>query len=250
MIVLERDNGIAEIRIQHAKTLNPFSRAMTLELAEICRELEADDAVKAAWIWGGAGRSFSAGGDFADLRLIQGRDAALEHLRRIVESYQALLAISKPFVAAIDHHAIGQGLQVALMADWRIGTTRAAVRMPELANGVPCPLGSVILEALLGRAAMLHLVVGCGGLDAEAARTERILDEVCDPDDLREVTLRRLAHLRTYPAYSFRVTKRLHNERFAAQLQEVRDPAAVAHADSYAHGQADAHFARILGEPG
>ena len=46
----------------------------------------------------------------------------------------------------IDNYAIGQGLQVAMMADSRIATTRAKVSMPELKNGVACPLGALILE--------------------------------------------------------------------------------------------------------
>ena len=248
MIQLHRHGEIAELRIQHPKELNPFNRAMTRQLIELCAEVESDDALAGVLLWGGEGRSFSVGGDFADLRRIESPAAGEEYLREIVHSYQALLAISKPLVTAVDHHAIGQGLQVALMGDWRIGADRSHYCMPELANGVPCPLGSRILESLLGRAAMLHWVVGCGRLDAEEARRERLIDEVCVHAQLRASALERLAVFCAYPREAYRATKRIHNARLAGELEEVKDVAARAHAESYFSGQADRHFSAILGE--
>ena len=153
MIELYRHGAVAELRIRHAKEQNPFTRVMARELIALCAEVEADDGLECVLLWGGEGRSFSVGGDFNDLRRIETPAEGAEYLRDIVRSYQAVLGISKPVVAAVDLHAIGQGLQVALMADWRIGSERSSYCMPELKNGMPCPLGSLILETMLGRAA-------------------------------------------------------------------------------------------------
>ena len=247
MIDLQRDSGIAILTLRHARPLNPFSLEMTRQLVELGPVLEGDDAVKGVLIWGGEERSFSAGGDFAAIRTLSGRAQYEEYLLDIVRSYQALLAISKPLVAAVDHYAIGQGLQVALMADWRIGTERAVCQMPELANGVPCPLGSTILETLLGRAAMLQLVVGCAKLDAREALALRLLDELCPAATLKAAGLARLERLCSYPQLPYRLTKQLHNARFARALDEVAPEAARIHATTYVQGAADAHFDRVLG---
>jgi enoyl-CoA hydratase/carnithine racemase len=247
MIELHRHGRLAEIRINHAKALNPFTRAMTAGLTEVCRQVESDGDLDGALIWGGPERAFSVGGDFSDLRKIASYGEALAYLSSIVDSYQALLAISKPLVAAIDQHAIGQGLQVALMSDWRIASERASVRMPELANGMPCPLGACILELLLGRAAMLQLVVGCHALDANGAQRERLIDQICAPSALFEAALQRLSQLVQYPQGAWRSTKRIHNGRFIAALEAVRQPAAQAHAESFLAGQSEAHFKRVLG---
>ena len=248
MIELHRHASLAELRIQHEKPLNPFTRHMTRELIGVCAEVEADDALAAAVIWGGAGRSFSVGGDFADLRRIEGPEAGAEYLRDIVRSYQAVLGISKPVVVAVDHHAIGQGLQVALMGDWRMGSERSLYQMPELAGGVPCPLGSAILEALLGRAAMLHLVIGCGKLDAEGARRERLIDEVRPHGELWPAAAERAEKLAGFPAKAYRLTKQIQNRRMIQHLEDVREVAARAHAESFFSGQADEHFSSILGD--
>jgi carboxymethylproline synthase len=241
---------IAELRIQHAKELNPFNRAMTHALIDACAEVEADDRFAGVLLWGGADRSFSVGGDFADLRQIRSREESEEHLRVIVRSYQAVLRVSKPLVAAIDHYAIGQGLQVALMADWRVGSERSSYQMPELANGMPCPLGSRILETLLGRAAMLHLVVGCEKLDADAARRTGLVDQVCSHAELQRTALERLRTLCAYPQLAYRLTKELHNRRAARDLESVCEEAAHIHGQSYFSGQADRHFSTILGKNG
>lgn len=250
MIELKIESGIAVVALAHAKPQNPFTRAMTRELTQIAVELEADDTVEGALIWGGAGRSFSVGGDFEDLRRIATPADMEEYLRDIVRCYQALLRFSKPLVAAIEGHAIGQGLQVALLADWRVASDRARCQMPELENGVPCPLGSALLEAMVGRAAMLHLVVGCERFDAEAARGWRLFDEVVAPAALERTARERLARLRGYAAIAWRATKRLHNARLIALLESVREEAARMHARSFFSGAAEAHFRRVLGEGG
>lgn len=250
MIEIHALGDIAELRIQHAKELNPFNRAMTRALVDACAAVEADDRFVGVLLWGGPGRSFSVGGDFADLRKIPTREESEEHLRVIVQSYQAVLGVTKPLVAAIDHYAIGQGLQVALMADWRVGSERSSYQMPELANGMPCPLGSRILETLLGRAAMLHLVFGCEKLEAEAARRTGLVDQIAPHDELQRTALERLRTLCAYPQLAYRLTKQLHNRRAAQDLDAVCEDAARIHGQSYFSGQADRHFAAILGKNG
>ncbi len=246
MIDVQREGRIAVVTFRHENPLNPFSLAMTRGLIPLGAELEADDGLDGVLLWGGAGRSFSAGGDFADIRTLDTPDAFGDYLREIVSSYQALLGISKPVVAAVGGHAIGQGLQVALMADWRLGTAGSRYQMPELANGVPCPLGAAILEALLGRADMLHLVVGCARLDAPEARRFKLIDEIVPDDALFASALERLQAFCAYPSPAWRHTKPIHNGRLQRWLEEVREPAAAAHVASFFSGAADEHFSRIL----
>ena len=139
---------------------------------------------------GGRGRSFSVGGDFNDVSVLEHEHEVRPWLGEIIDLYIAILSVNIPVVAAVDRFAIGQGLQVALMADWRIGTTECQLSMPELKNGVACPLGSVILEALLGRAKMLELLLDCEFIDAEAGRALSLLNEITRPDELQTAALR------------------------------------------------------------
>jgi len=163
---VEVKNRILRVQLAREKDTNSFSREMTLELTALCKSVQDDvrssePALDAVIITGGVGRSFSVGGDFNDVSALKEEPQIRAYLDEILDLYISVLAIEIPVIASIDKFAIGQGLQVALMTDWRIGTHECQMQMPELKNGVACPLGSIILEVLLGRARMLELVIDC-----------------------------------------------------------------------------------------
>lgn len=250
MIELRTEGRVAEIRIQHPNGLNPISMGMTRDLRRVFEEVQADDGIDGVWIWGGEGRSFSVGGDFRELQDLVDYDETYAYLGDIVECYAAALAVDKPFVAAMDQHAIGLGLQVGLMTDWRVATERCVLSMPELAGGVPCPLGSVILERLLGRAAMLELVMGCGKLSAAAAREFRLVQEVTGNDELEVRGRSALERLVSYPALAYRLTKRIQNGRMLEALAGVKHGASDAHGKCFAAKSGALRFAEVLGDGG
>lgn len=239
--------GICEVRLNHDNPKNPFSRAMTQKLIALAPQLNADSGVKAIVLWGGPGRAFSVGGDFKDIAALQTEPQMREYLLEIIDLYVALLRIDKPLVAAIDQHAIGQGLQVALCADWRVASEPSMVSMPELQNGVACPLGSLMLETLLGRARMMHAVIGCEQFDAVGAKAFGLVDATSARAELYETALAQATRLAAFHATPFGLTKRIHNGRFMALLDAIREPAADAHAASFLARANRPHFERIIG---
>lgn len=249
MLKTEVRDGVCVIAIQSEKTTNPFSMQMTRDLTALCAALEDDDDVRAALIWGGPERSFSVGGDFREVRHLTDDAACSAYLVEIVASYRAVLALTKPVVAAIDRFAIGQGLQVALMADERIGTERSVYRMPELENGVACPLGATILNVCFGRAVMQELVVGCGPWTAERALAASLIGRIVAPDELFEAAFQRAAELARYPDLPFRSTKPIFNRPLDRALADVVDEAARVHGRCMREQFGQGHFARVL-DPG
>ncbi len=239
------EDGICELRLSHENPKNPFSRAMTQRLITLAPELNADAAVKAVVLWGGADRSFSVGGDFRDIAALKTHSEMRAYLLEIIDLYIAILRIDKPVVAAIDHHAIGQGLQVALCADWRVASGGTVVAMPELQNGVACPLGSLMLEVLLGRARMMHAVVGCASFDAESAKDFGLVDQV--DNEVFATALKQAKRFAGFHATPFSLTKHIHNARFIAQLDAIREPAAEAHVQSFSARANVPHFEKVIG---
>ena len=55
MIERKRMGELVVLEIQHAKEVNPFSRAMTRQLIRRAVEEEANDEVEGVLIWGGGG---------------------------------------------------------------------------------------------------------------------------------------------------------------------------------------------------
>lgn len=250
-LTVDLEDGIARITFRRDKDTNSFCRRMTLDLMEACRSIARDELlprprIAAVILTGGTGRSFSVGGDFNDVSRLEREDEVRPWLGEIIDLYIAILSVNVPVVAAVDRFAIGQGLQVALMSDWRIGTTACRLSMPELKNGVACPLGSIILEVLLGRAKMLELLHDCEFLDADASRALSLINEITAPSEVEAAALRTAKKFAAYPRTPYVTTKRIHNSRLIAALEEVREPSSQAHAASFEQHSGKAHFDRIL----
>ena len=248
-------DSIARVTFNREKDTNAFSRTMTLELMGLCRELtEAEQAgsprCSALVLTGGTGRSFSVGGDFHDVSALEDPEVIRAYLGEIFDLYIAILRVGAPVVVAADHFAIGQGLQVALMADWRVGSARCRFSMPELKNGVACPLGSMILEFLLGRAPMLELLMDCEFLDATASRRLGLLNQISSVPDLQREALEAAQKFAAYPPTSFATTKRIHNQRFIEALESVREASTQAHIAAFLRKTGKKHFDNILGRDG
>ncbi len=254
-LIHDHSDGIVRVQFNREKSTNAFSREMTLELTEVCRRLHADAAsaepqFTALILTGGTGRSFSVGGDFNDVSKLSEEPAIRAYLGEIIDLYIAILEVEIPVIAAIDRFAIGQGLQVALMADWRIGAHSCQLQMPELKNGVACPLGSILLEVLLGRAKMQELVFDCELIDAPAARAHGLLTQLCETDALQDAARAMAQRLAAYPRTSYTTTKRIQNQRFVAALEQVREPSSQAHVAAFLQRTGAKHFDRILGTGG
>lgn len=247
---LDNHDGIVSITFNREKDTNAFSRVMTLEVIEICQLIQSNDLfdqVEALILTGGTGRSFSVGGDFNDVSQLEEEQEIRAYLGEIIDLYIEILRLDVPVIAAIDHFAIGQGLQVALMTDWRVGSERCQLQMPELKNGVACPLGSIILEYLLGRAKMLEFVMDCGFIDADASREHGLLNQIASVDNLQASAQAMAGKLKDYPAASFTATKRIHNQRYIDAIESVREASSRAHVAAFLQKAGKQHFDKILG---
>lgn len=229
MLVKYTDHGQCRMIIfDHPKPTNPFSREMMNDLSDVLAKTEEDNDITSIILYGGDGRSFSAGGDFAQVIRLGDWESVSSMLNLIVDLYANILAVTKPVVAAIDNHAIGMGFQIALLADYRISTNRARFGMPELKNGIACTLGGVILEFMLGRKAMMDICYDCLNLSAEQCSHLGIVNDITDKN-LIEAAIAKAEFYGSYPNNAFRNTKRLNNRRFLDVLEGAREGTVEAH---------------------
>ena len=180
LVRLDRDGAVATLTFDDPERLNAMSQAMgeafAARVVELCR---AGDL--RAVILTGAGRAFSAGGD---LEMIEGRAAegaaapgtARRAIRDGMRSFYGLfLAVRElpcPTIAAINGHAIGAGLCVALACDLRIAAARAKLALNFTKLGLHPGMGATwTLPRLVGAAAAADLLYTSRQIDgSEAAR--------------------------------------------------------------------------------
>ena len=156
-------DAIATITLDRSDKLNAYTVEMGDEVVDAFRAAQADDAVRAI-VLTGAGRAFCAGVDLDALKAHQaeggeaksrlGQEEFLTSLPlEIVES-------DKPVLAAINGHAIGVGITMALPCDVRVAAEDAKIGFAFAKLGILPGLGSThLLPKLVGMARAQELVL-------------------------------------------------------------------------------------------
>jgi enoyl-CoA hydratase len=176
VLIDRHDHGIVVLTLDDPDRRNAMTAAMGDALEARCRELVDDDTVRVV-VLTGTPPAFSAGGDLAMLEDLaertrtQGFDAS-ETMERFYRRFLAVRELPVPVVAAVNGHAVGAGLCVALAADLRIVADEAKVGLNFARLGLhPGMGGSWFLPRILGdqrAAAWLYTGALVAGRDAAA----------------------------------------------------------------------------------
>jgi enoyl-CoA hydratase/carnithine racemase len=115
--------------------MNVVSRQLTTELRAALATVAAHEEARVLVVTGAGGRAFCAGSDIAEFADLHGR-VAEEKLLLEKLVYRQLARLSVPTIAAIEGHALGGGLELALCCDLRVASEQSKLGMPELRLGV------------------------------------------------------------------------------------------------------------------
>ncbi|MDH3725328.1 MAG: enoyl-CoA hydratase/isomerase family protein [Thermoleophilia bacterium] len=133
LIQIERDAGVVTLSFHDPERRNAMTRAMGEAFSREIAALRREPDLRAV-VLTGAGRAFSAGGDLGMLEELATTGAAQRGLadreiRDTMRSFYGLFLsvreLACPSVAAINGHAIGAGLCVALACDLRVAARDA-----------------------------------------------------------------------------------------------------------------------------
>jgi enoyl-CoA hydratase len=151
--------------------MNTADAAMHAELVRVWRDVDADDSVNCAIITG-AGKTFSAGGDFGMVREImesfEARTRAWREARDIVYN---IVNCRKPVVSAMRGVAVGAGLVCGILADVSIATRDCRITDGHTRLGVAAgDHAAMVWPLLCGMAKAKYYLLTCDvlqGVEAE-----------------------------------------------------------------------------------
>ncbi|MFT4043367.1 MAG: enoyl-CoA hydratase-related protein [Gordonia sp. (in: high G+C Gram-positive bacteria)] len=187
-VILEIPGPLARITLARPP-VNSLNAAMISQFDEALAVLESTPDVRAVIITG-AGRCFAAGADLAEISDLSVAEMDVWN-RRLERTIDRLARLPIPVIAAVNGHALGGGLEIALAADFRFIAATATVGLPEVTLAiVPGAGGMTRLSRLIGPTQAMELIMTGARLDADAAGTigigRRSDDALADATDLAE----------------------------------------------------------------
>lgn len=178
-IVVEAAADRTVLRLNRPDVRNAIDQQMVDELHAACAQLEADPRVA---LIVGAGGTFAAGADIAQLRERR-RDDALRGINSAI--FDRIRKLPMPTIALIDGYALGGGAELAYACDFRVGTPSAKIGNPEPGLGILAAAGAGWrLAELVGEPVAKEVLLAGRVLNADEALAVRLLSEVVDADDL------------------------------------------------------------------
>ncbi len=177
------DDGIRMLVLNRPDLMNAMNTQMFLDLSEALRPLAHDSSLRVLLITGEGTRAFSAGGDLKERNGMTDDVWRRQH-QLIEEAFLAVKDFPVPVIAAMEGHAHGGGLELALMADFIVASEEAIFSLAEVKRGI-MPGGGGIQNLIRGagmRRAKQLLFTGDRFSAGEAAAWG-VVNELVKPGD-------------------------------------------------------------------
>lgn len=177
------EEGVAVVTLNHPP-VNALTLDLLTELAGTFDSLATDDTVKSI-VLTGAGRFFVAGADIRVLASIPSSGEGEAMARRGQMMLNAIEALEKPVIAAINGACLGGGLELAMCCHIRLAAEGAKLGQPEINLGImPGFGGTQRLPRLIGRSKAMELILTGEPISAQEAMRLGLVSQVVSAEDL------------------------------------------------------------------
>jgi enoyl-CoA hydratase len=209
---IEREGAVATVILHRPAVRNAVDPATAAQLAEAFLQIERDDALRVAVLWGEGG-DFCAG---ADLKVVaDGWDPSRLHAPsgEDTDAFGPMgptrLRLGKPVIAAIAGHAVAGGLELALWCDLRVMEDGAVLGVFCRRWGVPLlDGGTVRLPRLIGEGRALDLVLTGRPVGAAEALSIGLVNRVVPRGAARAVAEALAGEIAAFPQRCLRSDRR------------------------------------------
>jgi enoyl-CoA hydratase/carnithine racemase len=178
------------VRLNRPQVLNALDTQMGRDLLDLWTRLAENAGATRCVVLTGAGeRAFCAGADLKE------RDGMSEQAWRaqhelFERGFMALVECPVPVIAAVNGHAYGGGLEIALCCDFIYAAAGARLALPETSRGLmPGGMGTQNLARAVGERRAKEMILAARALTAEEALAWGLVNRVCEPSRLLEEAL-------------------------------------------------------------
>lgn len=170
------------VTLNRPEVHNAYNALMVSELGKVITISEATAAIKVVILTGAGERVFCAGADLKEAFINSGNGLLNQH-----GGYNPLqhMPRRKIWIAALNGHAFGGGLELALQCDLLVAEEQVKLSLPETRHSL-LPVGGAItrLSAMLPGPVLKEMILAGGALQASRAWSLGLINRVTDRQNL------------------------------------------------------------------
>jgi enoyl-CoA hydratase len=246
-IQVRAEGPIRVVTLNRPDDLNATNHVLHQGLAELFPQLDADDEARVA-VLTGAGRAFSAGGDFAYIDELA-RDEALRkvslaHGRQIVTG---MVGCRVPIIAAVNGPAVGLGCSLVALSDIVYMAESAHLADPHVLIGLVAADGGPVSWPLLTSLQLAKEYALTGDrIPAERAAQIGLVNHVVPDDAVMDRSMAAAEKIAALPQGAVEDTKRILNLHLERAVLATLDFALSAEHRSFDSPELRANIDRFL----
>jgi methylglutaconyl-CoA hydratase len=185
-------NGLGTITFGHPMS-NSLPGKVLRKLAETITELGNNDNVRVILLKSEGDRAFCAGASFDELISIEDLQTGQEFFSGFAGVINACRKCPKFIIGRVQGKAVGGGVGIASSVDYCFATSRAEVKLSELAVGIgPFVVGPAV-ERKIGLAAMSELAINASEWRSAAwAKEKGLYTDIYDDSESMDLEINRL----------------------------------------------------------
>jgi enoyl-CoA hydratase/carnithine racemase len=166
--VEKRGEHVLLVRLNRPEVLNALNTQMGRELLDLWTRLTAEPGMTRCVVLTGSGeKAFCAGADLKERDGMSPADWQAQH-ELFERGFMALMELPLPAIAALNGHAFGGGLEIALCCDFVYAASGARFALPEVRLGImPGGGGTQNLARAVGERRAKELILSARQFTAE-----------------------------------------------------------------------------------
>jgi len=177
----QRDEHVLVVTLNRPQVLNALNTQMGKDKFDLWTRLAAEPGALRCVVLTGAGeRAFCSGGDLKERDGMT--DTAWRAQHEIFErAFMALMDLPLPVIAAVNGHAFGGGLEIALCCDFIYAARSARLALSETRLGLmPGGCGTQNLPRAAGERRAKELILTAQAFEAQQGYDWGVVNRVCD----------------------------------------------------------------------
>ena len=200
---------------------NFVSVELMRSLADALDEADEDTNIRASVVCS-AGKAFCAGADLASPTGVGGQ--GMQGINPLYHEAVRLFSVKKPIIVAVQGAAVGAGLGLALVGDFRIAAPEARFVSNFVKLGFHPGFGIThTLPRVIGEQKALLMCLTGRRIKAEEALAWGLVDEVVPLDDLRPAALRLAQEIAEAAPLAVQATRKTFRHDLAAAVKAQTD---------------------------